>query len=142
MRTLALCTALLAAAPIAAETLVAARTIRPKEVLSPEDVALAPGTIAGALSDPAAAVGLEARVALYAGRPVHAGDLAPPAVIERNAMVRLKYAENGLSIWTEGRALDRAAPGERLRVMNLSSRAIVAGLVGESGVVHISTSQP
>ena len=62
--------ALIPALPVSAETLVAARTIRAQAILAPSDIALADATIPGALTDPADAVGLEARVVLYAGRPI------------------------------------------------------------------------
>ena len=41
-------------------------------------------------------------------------------------------------IATEGRALDRAGVGERLRVMNLGSRNTVTGTVAEDGAVLVA----
>ena len=83
------------------------------------------------------AVGLETRGPIYAGRPVLAAQLGPPAVVERNALVTLRYAVGTLVIETEGRALDRAAEDGRLRVMNLSSRMIVMGRAIAPGVVEV-----
>lgn len=99
----------LAAPPALAETLIAARTIRPQEVLLDTDVVVTAANVPGALTRPAEAVGMEARVAIYAGRPIRPGDLGPPAIVERNALVTLRYAANGLSIAAEGRALAAAA---------------------------------
>ena len=127
--------------PAPAETLVAARTIRPQEILMPGDVVPGGRTIPGALSDPDQVVGMEARVAIYAGRPIRAGDLGPPAIVERNAPVILRYNVNGLSIAAEGRALDRGAVGDRLKVMNMSSRTIVIGRIAEDGSVDVSALQ-
>ena len=132
---LLLCLAL--AAPAAAETLVAAATIRAKTVIGPEHLALSPETVPGALADPAEALGLEARVAIYAGRPIRPTDLGPPAVVERNQIVTLVFRRAGLSIHTEGRALDRAAAGESLRALNLASRSTVTGVVDAAGFVHV-----
>ncbi len=135
LRVLLLCLA--AAAPASAETLVAATTIRGGEVIAAGEVAVVPGETPGALRDPAEAVGLEARVNLYPGRPIRGGDVGPPAVIGRNDIVTLRYAQGTLSIVTEGRALDRAAQGERLRILNLSSRSTVAAVAAGPGLAVI-----
>lgn len=137
MRALALLTAALAAAPALAEIVVPVRTIRPHEVIEAVDIAMAEGRAAGALTRLSQAVGKEARVALYAGRPLRAGDLGPPALVARNATVMLIFSRNGLRITTEGRALDRAAAGETVRVMNLASRSTVTGRVRADGAIEV-----
>lgn len=132
---------LLAPFAAAAETpgvsLVATRMIRAQSVLTAEDVTQVEASIPGALTDMADAVGLEARVTLYPGRPVRPGDLGPPALIERNATVPLAYRSGWLTIMAEGRALERAAIGDRLRVMNLASRSTVVGRLGPDGIVEL-----
>jgi flagella basal body P-ring formation protein FlgA len=133
---LALLLALLAA-PAAADTVIAAGTIRGQSLIMPADVALAPGDTPGALSDMAAAIGMEAAVNLYAGRPIRPGDLRPPAIIERNGLVTIRYAHAGLTVITDGRALDRAAAGEALRVMNLTSRTTVTAVATAPGLVTV-----
>ncbi|UWQ79368.1 flagellar basal body P-ring formation protein FlgA [Leisingera sp. S132] len=130
--------ATLCAPPVWADYLVPTRTIRAKAILSAEDLALKKGEILGALSDPADVVGLEARVALYEGRPLRAGDIGPPAIVERNDLVTLIFRQGGLSIAAEGRALGRGAAGEAVRVMNLSSRATVTGRVAQDGSVEVN----
>jgi flagella basal body P-ring formation protein FlgA len=126
-----------AVAETAAVSLVATRMIRAQTVLSAEDVAAVEATIPGALTDIADAVGLEARVTLYPGRPVRAGDLGPPALVDRNATVFLAYRSGGLTILAEGRALERAGVGDLLRVMNLASRRTVVGRLGPDGMVDL-----
>ncbi|MEM9126779.1 MAG: flagella basal body P-ring formation protein FlgA, partial [Pseudomonadota bacterium] len=42
-----------------------------------------------------------------------------------------------LSITTEGRALGRGAAGDRIRVMNLSSRTTVTGLIRPDGQIEV-----
>lgn len=139
MRALALLAALAAGGAVAeAQTLVAARTIRAQSVLVPGDVIPGSETIAGALSDPAAAIGREARVILYAGQPIRPGDLGPPALVERNQRVTLVYREGTLEITAEGRALDRAGAGEPVRVMNLASRNTLTGEVTAGGEVAVA----
>lgn len=128
----------LAATPAPADTLVASHTIRAQSILGPQDLALMAGDTPGALSDPAEAIGMEARVNLYAGRPLRPGDLGPPAIVDRNQIVTLRYRAGGLNIVTEARALDRAGVGDRLRVMNLASRNTVTGRVTETGEVIVA----
>jgi flagellar basal body P-ring formation protein FlgA len=125
------------AGPAAADTLVPTRTIRAQALIGPDDVVIVAAPVPGALTHPDQAVGQEARVALYPGRPIRPGDLGPPALVDRNATVMLTYAAGGLTITAEGRALARAAAGEEVRVMNLASRSIVHGRVTADGRVTV-----
>ncbi len=120
-----------------ADSVVATRPIRAMAVITPEDVTTVAADIDGALQDVAAAVGQEARVMIYPGRPVRSGDLGLPSIVERNAVVPLSYRTASLVILTEGRALDRGGAGDAIRVMNLTSRTIVTGLIGPDGTVNV-----
>ena len=131
---------LFAATPALGDTVVANGTIRSMSVIGPADVRLVAGDTPGAILDLAAAIGMEARVNLYPGRPIRPGDLREPAVINRNEIITLQYDANGLLIVTEGRALDRAGIGERLRVLNLSSRTTVTATVQGAGLATVGPS--
>ncbi|MEI4473457.1 flagellar basal body P-ring formation chaperone FlgA [Frigidibacter sp. MR17.24] len=138
----ALLTMMMALPPAAAqavETLIAARTLPAGTVLSPTDVAVVDSAVAGGLSHPDEVVGRETRVAVYAGRPLRPEDIGARAVVDRNQRVGLIYRRGGLTIRTEGRALDRAGIGEDLRVMNISSRATVTGRVLPDGTVLVGS---
>ncbi len=124
-----------------AQSLVATHTIRSRSVISAGDVQIVADALPGALSDPEAAIGMEARVVLYAGRAIRPEDLIPPAAIERNQIVMLVFNHGGLAISTEGRSLARAAVGERVRVMNLESRNTVSGVVSSDGRVFVGSLQ-
>jgi flagella basal body P-ring formation protein FlgA len=124
--------------PSFAETLVAARTIPAMTILAPEDLILKEGDSVGGETDPLLFVGMETRVALYAGRQVNVGDVGFPAVVERNQIIPLIFVRNGLRISTEGRSLARAGPGEIIRVMNLTSRSTVSAKIGVDGVAYAS----
>ena len=121
-----------------AETLTTNRAIRPATVLAATDLALLTTSIPGALTSPTQAVGLEARVTLYPGRPIRPGDLGPPALVDRNQLVEIIYRTDALTIRTEGRALDRGAAGDRVRVMNLASRTTISGVVSDAGFIIVS----
>lgn len=129
--------AVLLAQPAFGDSVVATRTIRAQAVIGPDDVTVVDADVPGALSDPAQALGQEARVAIYAGKPVRLSDLGAPALIERNQVVTLIYLAGGLAITTEGRALARGSEGELIRAINLASRATVSGRVGPDGAVHV-----
>jgi len=129
--------ALLCARPALADTVLAARTIRPAAIIAAHDVAVAPGTVPGTFEDPGNVIGQEARLAIYPGRPIRLADVAPPALVTRNQPVTLVYATGGLQIMAEGRALGRGAAGARIPVMNLASRNTVTGEVQPNGTVHV-----
>lgn len=122
----------------AAESMVAARSIMARTVIDAGDLRMASAAIPGAITQPSDAVGMEALVTIYEGRPVRPGDLGPPTLIERNDIVRLRFAVGAIEITTEGRALDRGALGDRVRVMNLASRAIVTGNVAGAADISVS----
>ncbi|MBU2960702.1 flagellar basal body P-ring formation protein FlgA [Citreicella sp. C3M06] len=121
-----------------ADTVVASRTIRAFELITADAVGIDPANVPGAYTDLRSVIGQEARVALYPGRAVMEGSIGVPALIDRNQIVELIFTRGGLRIATEGRALDRAAAGERVRVMNLSSRTTLFGTVTENGQVTVS----
>ena len=129
--------AALAAGAVLAQSVQPVRAIRAQTVLQPEDLTLVPDSVPGAVGAVELAVGQEAKVALYPGRPILEAQLGAPALVERNAMVRMIFAEGPLRIATEGRALDRAAAGEMVRVMNLASRQTVSGTVAADGSIEV-----
>jgi flagella basal body P-ring formation protein FlgA len=123
--------------PALADSVVATRTIRAHTILTADDITLVAMDIPDAIGDTATAIGQETKVAIYAGKAITAAQVGPSTVVERNQIIQLSYNAGGLSILTEGRALDRGGVGETIQVMNLSSRTKVAGLIGPDGVVHV-----
>jgi len=130
--------ALLTATAGHAETVVAARTIPAQTIILESELAIVDQTVPGAISDPALIIGQEARVALYAGRPIRSGDITAPAVVDRNDIIPLIYQGGALMISTEGRALERAGAGEFIRVMNISSRNTVTARLSEDGAAYVT----
>ena len=119
------------------QSVIANRAIPGKTIIMASDVSLAENAIPGAYTRIEDAVGLETRVTIYAGRPVREGELGPPAVIERNGVVTLRFLRGGLVIEAEGKALGRGGIGDVLRVMNLSSRMTVTGTVTGPGLIEV-----
>ncbi|QPM91287.1 flagellar basal body P-ring formation chaperone FlgA [Pseudooceanicola algae] len=128
---------LLLAPTLHAETVFATRTMRAQTVIGPDDLTLRDMEVPGALSSLDGLIGLETRQSLYAGRPIRPGDLGPPALIDRNQIISLVYDKGGLMIVAEARALGRGGDGETLRVMNLSSRQVVNGVIQPDGTVKV-----
>lgn len=127
----------LVASPLSADTIVATRTIPAQSIIMLGDIVIQDQETPGAFHQIDAVIGMEARVALFAGRPIRQGDISPPAVVERNQIIALHYEANGLVITTEGRALGRAGPGDRIRVMNMSSRTTVSAQIGQDGAAYV-----
>ncbi len=129
---------LLSFAPAAvADTLVSTRTIRSNTIIGPEDVTLKAGDSVGSLTRIEEAVGQETRVILYAGRPIRPQDIGPVTIIERNQIVPLVFRRGSLRIITDARSLGRGGVGDFLRVMNLTSRSTVSGIIGADGSVTV-----
>lgn len=120
-----------------AEIVVSRRTIRAKEIISAADLEIKNQVVPNAVVNPEFLIGQEARVALYPGRPIREGDVGPPAIVGRNDLVVLVFDRQPLSITAEGRALGRGAAGDRIRVMNLSSRTTVTGFVRSDGQIEV-----
>lgn len=138
MRSLLALLLVLLAAPLSAEMAIATRNIRPGDVLRESDVMLVRGDASDGFSEKTQVVGLEAKVALYAGRTITRTQVGRAASVERNQIIELIYESAGLSMSTEGRALARGAEGQRIRVMNLASKTSIFGTVQQNGTVLVT----
>ena len=123
--------------PLWADTVVATRTIRAQQIVMADDLRLVAGETPGMAGEIAQIAGFEARRILYAGRPVSPRDVGPPALVERNQIVLLGFRVGGLKITTDGRAMARGGEGDRVRVINLSSRTTVSGTIDANGTVWV-----
>ncbi|GFE49559.1 flagella basal body P-ring formation protein FlgA [Roseobacter cerasinus] len=119
------------------DVVVPTRTIRANAIISDIDVGTKAGQIPNGFDHIGDVIGQEARTTLYAGRPILVDDIGPPAVVTRNQLVALRFETSGLIITTEGRSLERGGVGDRVRVMNLTSRATLFGLIQPDGSVRV-----
>ena len=120
-----------------AESVVALRTIPAKSLVSSADIGLVDAAIDGAITEVEQALGLEVKSTIYAGRPLRRSDLISPTLVERNQTVRLIYSAGSLTIFADGRALERGADGDVIRVMNLSSKTTVSGKIAPDGRIIV-----
>ncbi len=128
---------LLLTPPAYAQSVVALSGVRAQTVLTAEMVALTDAEIVGAFASLDAVIGLEARVNIYPGRPIMVDSLGAPAILERNQNVVMRYTRGALIIYSEGRVLERAGVGERVRVMNMDSKSVIFGRVGADGTIEV-----
>lgn len=134
---LALIALMLSATASFADAVVPSRTIRANAIITETDVTLAAVETSNGYARLSDVVGQESRVVLFAGRPILFDDIGPPALVARNQIVEVRYVASGLSILAEGRALERGAVGDRIRIMNLSSRTTIIGQVIEDGSIRV-----
>jgi flagella basal body P-ring formation protein FlgA len=124
-----------------APAIVAARRLATGDVVKPDDVRLMqlraervrPGT-AQRLED---VVGMQLRRPIGTDLPFMSADLMTPYVITKNEVVMMMVEGPGISLTTQGRALESASRGGRLSVMNLSSRTVVEAEVIGPGRVQV-----
>ena len=130
----------LLAMPVSAlcDSVVPTKTIRANATIGVADVTVEPIQNGNAFSRIDDVIGQEARTTLYAGRPILFDDIGPPAVVARNQIVQMKYMAHGLTITTEGRSLQRGGIGDRIRIMNLDSRATLFGQIEADGTIRIT----
>lgn len=117
---------------VQAGTLAAARTLPVGTIISAADLRAVDGTRAG-ISDPSQAIGMQTRITIQEGRPLHPTMLQPPRIVTRNQFVRITFQRGALRIEAEGRAMADGAAGDTIRVMNMDSRATVSALVMPDG---------
>jgi flagella basal body P-ring formation protein FlgA len=116
-----------------AAVVVPIRRVLPGEILRAGDLRPARVRTASLRADVARdaedVIGLTPRFPLPAGQPMLRADLSQPPSVRKGASVLMLLESNGLSLAAQGQALESGAPGERVRVRNPSSRAILETVV-------------
>lgn len=110
-----------------AEDIVAAKTIRAGAVIGAGDLVTPDNH--EALRRAVNIIGMETRQAIIKGQTIDETALSQPTIINRNAIVQMQFQKGPLTISSEGRALDNGGMGERIRVMNLTSKRIVSVVI-------------
>jgi flagellar basal body P-ring formation protein FlgA len=87
--------------------------------------------------DPALVIGMQLKRQLQAGVPIPLTELMPPTQINRGDPVQLQFRADGLSLTGQGIALESGAAGERIRVRNVSSQAVLEAAVVRPGEVRV-----
>ena len=121
---------------------VATRRLAIGEVLGPHDVRLtrlrAERVRPGQAQQVGQVIGQELRRPMSIEQGFALVDLGPPSIVQKNALVTLQLESPGISLSVQGRALESAARGGNVPVMNLSSRNIVEGVAIGPGRVRVA----
>lgn len=121
--------------PIAARAgIVAAHDLPAGTIISADDL-ISDDEIMSGITEPERAIGQQARIAIYEGRPIVASALRDPVLVSRNQIIQVSFISGSLKIVTAGRALAEGGAGDLVRVMNLSSRKTISAIVHEDGTL-------
>ena len=121
--------------PVAVSRLPAGAVLRPDDVqMARVHVGMVHGEVMHAAAE---AVGMQLRHPVMAGQPLAANNLMRPALVQRGSNVEMQLAAPGISLLAQGVAMDGGATGERIRVLNPSSRAVVEAEVIGPGQVRV-----
>lgn len=121
---------------------VATRDVRHGELIAHDDIdwlsvrdSVVP---ANAILDADALVGLTPRRALRAGAPIMVNDVGRPVLVTKGALVTMVLATKAMTLTARGRALDAGGAGDTVRIANLGSHAVVAGVVTAADEVTVT----
>jgi len=95
-----------------------------------------------AITDINVAIGLAARNALQPDRPLRAGDLMKPEMVQRNESVTLVYQVPGIMLTVRGKASEGGSEGDVITVLNEQTKRPVQGVVAGPGHVVVGGATP
>ncbi len=126
---------------VLADYLVAAQPMRAGQIVGHADLSARRGDLSAlpdnTLTDPTQATGHRTRFAIAAGSPLRADMLRLPHAVRQGQNVPLVSIGPGFKVASEGRALNNAAAGERVRV-RLKNGQTVTGVAQPDGTVELS----
>jgi flagella basal body P-ring formation protein FlgA len=82
-------------------------------------------------------VGMQLRHPVAAGQPLRLAELSRPPLVQRGATVRIELSAGGLSVTGQAVAMEAGAGGERIRVQNQTSHAVLFAEVVGPGQVRV-----
>jgi flagella basal body P-ring formation protein FlgA len=125
---------------------VATRRMLPGDVIGPGDVQAgrirASAIRAEVARSATQAVGMALHHVVGPGAPFVLADLVRPTAVEKGKTVQMVLEAPGLSLSAQGVAVDSGAIGERIRVLNPQSRAMIEAEVIGAGRVRASGGLP
>jgi len=119
-----------------------AATLPAGTVLSPNDIEMRAIPLnqaeASGLLTPEQVVGKALQRQSRGGVLLRPTDIADPQVISRNELVTLYLQKGPLTLTAKGQALNAAAMGATVSVLNLASKKIIHGVAAGAGAVKVS----
>jgi flagella basal body P-ring formation protein FlgA len=118
------------------------QSVHKGEVISAENIMSKPvpssQVFASTVTDAAQLAGLQAIRPLAAQMPLNKMHLRLAPAVARNASVTLRFRQGGVELTGKGQALEDAALGGSVRVLNPATRATLVGTVAEDNIVDIN----
>ena len=125
---------------------VAVHRMMPGDVIAAADIQMArlrANAIRGEVAQvPAQAIGMAMRHPVGPGAPLLMADLGHPLIVQKGESVQMRLDTPGIAVLAQGVAMDSGAMGERVRVLNVQSRAVVDAEVAGNGRVVVSGTTP
>lgn len=129
-----------------ADAPVATTRLLPENVLRADDVHIARVRASQVRTEIAKSydqiVGMQLRRPVSAGQPLRLSDLTRPPLVQRGATIQVQLESGGLSVSGQAVAIEAGAEGERIRVQNLNSRALLTAEVIGPGLVRVMPDAP
>jgi|GEM_PF-844768 len=119
------------------------RAIKNGDIISQQDIEMRDMPIsrvrAGTVHAMSDLVGKTAIRLISQNRAIRDTEISEPLVVEKNAIVQIRYATHGIDISTSGQAMSSGSLGSIINVRNLTSNKLVRAVVESSGVVNVVT---
>ena len=127
------------AAKGAVEVLTWARSLNAGEIVQASDLTWTKlaGAPAGAAVDSDALVGMSTRRPLRQGAAAFARDVSAPQVIKMGDMVAVTYANDGVTLTLQAKAMAAATVGQPFPVQNLQSKKIIEAVAQGPGLAVV-----
>lgn len=131
-----------AAAPAAkggVEVLTWARSLNAGEIVQASDLTWAKlaGAPAGAAADSDTLIGMSARRPLREGAAAFTRDVSAPQVIKMGDMVNVTYANDGITLTLQAKAMAAATVGQSFPVQNPQSKKVVEAVARGPGLAVV-----
>jgi flagella basal body P-ring formation protein FlgA len=130
-------------ATVTTEAVALARPLARGDVIKESDIALRRVPRSQITSEtvvsPDQAIGMAARTALNAGRPLQAAELMKPELVRRNDSVTIVYQVPGLMLAVRGKANEGGAEGDMIDVVNLQSNRVIRATIIGRGQVAVAS---
>jgi flagella basal body P-ring formation protein FlgA len=87
---------------------------------------------------PGDAIGMQLRRQIAPGQPLELAELMRPALVQKDAIVLMVLDSPGIALTAQGQAMEAGAIGERIRVLNPASHAVIEAEVMGPGRVRVA----
>ena len=94
------------------------------------------------ITDMAEVIGMEARSALAANRPIRRDRLGTPILIRRGELIEVQVVGGGITVSTKGKANGNGSASELIEIETFQPRKRLIGRVVQAGLVEIITRAP